>query len=141
VGAGAGGDEHTAVMERDEFTLDGDPHGLAGEPAGDVIVHGSEADDAMRVDAPRRHQPLDMLGLRLGSWRRLHRFTLGDGSELEATDRSNHPDALVGSLMVVALDPRIDSGLRSREIGEHLAGDAFALERLVEPFDLPRRGR
>ena len=40
----------------------------------------------------------------------------GDGGELEATDRRDHPDALMRSLMVVVLDPRVDRRLRSREI-------------------------
>ena len=131
-------------MERDELTLDRDPHGLAGEPPCDVIARSSEADDAVGVDAPRRHQRRCRLELGFGfgwSWRRVERFAVGDRGEFEAADRRDHADALMRPLVVVVLDPRVDGRLRGGEIGEGLAGEAFALERLVEPFDLPGRGR
>ena len=127
MGAGVSGDEHATVMERDELTLDRDPHGLAGEPSCDVIVRGGEAHDAVRVHATRRHQRRYMLELRFrfGSRRRFDGFAVGDRGELEATDRRDHPDALVRSLMVVVLDPRVDGRLRGREISEGLAGECL----------------
>jgi hypothetical protein len=114
---------------------------LAGEPPRDVIVRGGEADDAVQVHATCRHQRCCQLELRLRSWRCFYGFASGDGGEFEAADRRDHADALMRSLVVVVLDPRIDGRLRGHEVGEGLAGESFALECLVESFHLPRRGR
>ena len=56
--------------------------------------------------------------------------------QLEAPNRGDHADPLVGTLGVVVGDPGVQGGLRLLRLAKTLPGEQFGAQRLVEALDL-----
>lgn len=72
--------------------------------------------------------------------------TVGGGRDwhgwLEPSGWEGHVQRLMRPVGVVVVPERVNRGLRRGQIREHAgAVEQLAAQRLVEPFDLPRRGR
>jgi hypothetical protein len=131
-----GGHQHAAVVELHQPALAYDGHLLARQPAPDAVLGGGETDVAPLVDLARgRRRDRRLLGHDVDG-PGLHR--LGSG-EAEPLPGPHHADALVRSVVVVVLHPRVELLLRLLDRVEGPAVEELAAQRAVEALHLARR--
>ena len=123
------------MRDADDPVSDGDLDCLAGEPHTDLVGVTGEGDLAVTANDACRARLVRLVRFEDA---RVERFRV---SESEPFPGGDHPDPLVGPIMVVGVNPGVDRRLCGVEIDEHLAVEKLAPQRFVESLHLPGRGR